>query len=123
MKSEEGAVVVPLLATQILWINLVTDGAPALALGLDPPDADVMNRAPRPSGEPVVTRSMSSGCLVGAVMATGTLLVFDASLPGGLFQGAGDLRGCWADDGFHHIGVVSDVQCDERALRRAKRFR
>jgi P-type Ca2+ transporter type 2C len=34
----------PLLATQILWINLITDGAPALALGLDPADPEVMNR-------------------------------------------------------------------------------
>lgn len=73
--------------------NLVTDGAPALALGLDPPDADVMNRAPRPAGEPVVTRRMWRGILlVGAVMASGTLLVFDASLPRGLFEGAGHLR-------------------------------
>ena len=40
-------VVLPLLATQILWINLVTDGAPALALGLDPPDPDVMRQEPR----------------------------------------------------------------------------
>lgn len=93
MKVEDGAVVLPLLATQILWINLVTDGAPALALGLDPPDAEVMNRAPRPAGEPVVTRRMWRNILlVGAVMATGTLLVFDASLPGGLLEGAGDLR-------------------------------
>ena len=93
MKVEEGAVVLPLLATQILWINLVTDGAPALALGLDPPDADVMSLAPRPAGEPVVTRSMWRGILlVGVVMAIGTLLVFDASLPGGLVEGAGDLR-------------------------------
>ncbi len=93
MKVEEGAVVLPLLATQILWINLVTDGAPALALGLDPPDVDVMNRAPRPTGEPVVTRRMWGGILlVGAIMAAGTLLVFDASLPGGLLEGAGDLR-------------------------------
>jgi Ca2+-transporting ATPase len=93
MKVEEGAVVLPLLATQILWVNLVTDGAPALALGLDPPDADVMNRAPRPAGEAVVTRRMWGGILlVGAVMAAGTLLVFDGSLPGGLVEGAGTLR-------------------------------
>ena len=38
---------VPLLATQILWINLLTDGAPALALGVDPPPDDVMQRPPR----------------------------------------------------------------------------
>jgi P-type Ca2+ transporter type 2C len=93
MKVEDGAVVSPLLATQILWINLVTDGAPALALGLDPPDADLMKRAPRPIGEPVITRKMWGGILlVGAVMATGTLFVFDACLPGGLIEGTGDLR-------------------------------
>ena len=41
------AIAVPLLATQILWINLLTDGAPALALGVDPPPDDVMQRPPR----------------------------------------------------------------------------
>ena len=40
----------PLLATQILWINLVTDGAPALALGVDPADAGLMHEPPRPRG-------------------------------------------------------------------------
>jgi Ca2+-transporting ATPase len=85
-------VVLPLLATQILWINLVTDGAPALALGVDPPDAAVMDQPPRPADEPVITQRMWRGIfLVGAVMATGTLLVLDASLPGGLIDGSGSL--------------------------------
>ena len=88
-----GGVVLPLLATQILWINLVTDGAPALALGVDPADPGTMARPPRPRGEGVITRRMWAGILfVGAVMAAGTLLVLDASLPGGLIEGSSDLR-------------------------------
>jgi Ca2+-transporting ATPase len=86
-------VVLPLLATHILWINLVTDGAPALALGVDPADTGVMNAPPRPPGEGVITRRMWAGIfIVGAVMAVGTLLVLDASLPGGLLAGTGDMR-------------------------------
>ena len=85
--------VLPLLATQILWINLVTDGPPALALGLDPADDDVMRQAPRPVGERVVTARMWRGIvLVGVIMAMGTLFVLDASLPGGFISGTGDLR-------------------------------
>lgn len=87
------AVVLPLLATQILWINLVTDGAPALALGVDPADAGVMGRPPRPREEGVITPRMWAGIfLVGAIMAVGTLLVLDASLSGGLIDGSGDMR-------------------------------
>jgi P-type Ca2+ transporter type 2C len=87
-----GGVVLPLLATQILWINLVTDGAPALALGVDPPDSGVMNQPPRPRGEAVITRRMWAGIFfVGAVMATGTLFMLDASLPGGLIEGSGTI--------------------------------
>jgi Ca2+-transporting ATPase len=87
-----GGVVLPLLATQILWINLVTDGAPALALGMDPADPEVMSRPPRPRGEGVITRGMWTGiAYVALIMAAGTLLVLDASLPGGLIEGAGDL--------------------------------
>ena len=88
----EGGLVLPLLATQILWINLITDGAPALALGLDPADPEVMNRPPRPVGSGVITRRMWGGiAFVGIIMAAGTLLVLDYGLPGGLIKGSGDL--------------------------------
>ena len=94
LQAEGGSgVVLPLLATHILWINLVTDGAPALALGMDPTDAGVMHAPPRPRSEGVITRSMWAGILfVGVIMAAGTLLVLDASLPGGLLEGAGTMR-------------------------------
>ena len=86
------AVVLPLLATQLLWINLVTDGPPALALGLEAVDHDVMRQPPRPPGSGVITGRMWGGIVfVGLVMAVGTLLVLDGALPGGLIAGTGDL--------------------------------
>jgi Ca2+-transporting ATPase len=91
--GEGSSVVLPLLATQILWINLVTDGPPALALGIDPADLGTMNKPPRPKGEGVITHRMWAGIFfVGAVMAAGTLIILDASLPGGLIEGPGPLR-------------------------------
>ncbi len=87
-----GAVVLPLLATQILWINLVTDGPPALALGVDPADDGLMEQPPRPAGEGILTNRMWRGIVfVGLVMAVGTLHVLDASMPGGFVEGHGDL--------------------------------
>ena len=116
-----GGVVLPLLATQILWINLVTDGAPALALGVDPADAGVMTRPPRPRGEGVITRRMWAGIFfVGAIMAAGTLLVLDASL-----ARRSDRRlrqyALRADDGVHDVDDVSTLQRLQRAFGRAKR--
>ena len=118
-----GGVVLPLLATQILWINLVTDGAPALALGVDPADPGMMSQPPRPRGEGVITRRMWAGIFfVGAVMAAGTLLVLDASLPGGLIEGSGNLR--YAQTmAFTTLMHVPAVQRLQRALRRAERVR
>ena len=93
LRGQADGVVLPLLATQILWINLVTDGPPALALGVDPPDDDLMRQAPRPTGEGVLTARMWRGIVfVGVIMAGGTLFVLDASLPGGFIEGSGDLR-------------------------------
>jgi P-type Ca2+ transporter type 2C len=88
-----GTVVLPLLATQILWINFVTDGPPALALGVDPAEEGIMHQSPRPAGEGVITARMWRGIvLVGVIMAVGTLFVLDASMPGGFVSGTGDLR-------------------------------
>ena len=82
----------PLLATQILWINLLTDGAPALALGMDPPPDDVMNRRPRRLAERVIDAEMWVGILwIGAVMATVTLLALDLRLPGGIVGDSGNV--------------------------------
>jgi Ca2+-transporting ATPase len=48
----------PLLPLQILWINLVTDGPPALALSVEPPEPDVMRRSPRPPVEAILSRGL-----------------------------------------------------------------
>jgi Ca2+-transporting ATPase len=75
-----------------LWINLVTDGLPALALGLDPADESRMQQPPRPIGEGVLTPRLWRGIFfVGLIMAAGTLFVLDAALPGGFIHGTGSL--------------------------------
>jgi Ca2+-transporting ATPase len=92
LEPQGEAVVLPLVATQLLWINLVTDGAPALALGVDAAEPGLMRRPPRPAGEPVITGAMWRGIFfVGAVMAVGTIYILDASLPGGFIDGTGSL--------------------------------
>ncbi len=83
----------PLLAVQILWINLVTDSFPALAVGIDPPDPALMRRAPRDPAVGVITPRMWAGiCVAAVVIATGTLLALDAGLPGGLIAGSGSVE-------------------------------
>jgi Ca2+-transporting ATPase len=68
---------VPLLPIQILWINLVTDGLPALALGVDPVDPNIMRRKPRPPDEPVVTRERALLMLAqGTFIAACSLIAF-----------------------------------------------
>ena len=87
------AVAAPLLATQILWINLVTDSGPALALGVEPDDPGLMQKPPRDPRSRVIDRAMWFDIIyVGVIMAVGTLLVADWALPGGLIDGDGTLR-------------------------------
>ncbi|MEX2751310.1 MAG: HAD-IC family P-type ATPase, partial [Candidatus Freyarchaeota archaeon] len=79
---------IPVIAVQILWINLVTDSFPALALSVDPPEEDVMLRPPRDPQEPVITKRMFYNMLiVGVVMCVSTLLLFSFAL--GVFSPLG----------------------------------
>jgi Ca2+-transporting ATPase len=71
------SLILPLTAAQILWINLVTDGAPALALGMDSASPDIMRRAPRRPDAGIISRQMLGKLLlVATTMAVGTLLIF-----------------------------------------------
>jgi magnesium-transporting ATPase (P-type) len=86
------AIAVPLLATQILWINLLTDGAPALAIGVDTPPIDVMDRPPRRLTDRAIDAEMWFGIsYVGLVMAVVTLAALDLRLDGGLLGGSGGI--------------------------------
>ena len=79
-------VTVPLLATQLLWINLLTDAAPALAMGVDPQTEDLMDRPPRSVNDRVIDRDMWVDIIyIGLVMALVTLIGMDMHLSGGLF--------------------------------------
>ena len=67
----------PLIPIQILWLNLVTDGLPALALGVDPPDSGIMDRPPRKSSESIFSRGLGSQILVsGLLIGASSLLAF-----------------------------------------------
>ena len=86
--NADGGLMVPLLATQILWINLLTDAAPALAVGVDPADERVMARPPRSRSDRLIDGRMWTGIIVGGVaMAVASLLTLDFGLPGGLIEG------------------------------------
>jgi Ca2+-transporting ATPase len=67
----------PLTAIQLLWLNLVTDGAPALALGTEKGDPDIMSQRPRPKTEPIINRFMVVGISIQTVaITTATLAAY-----------------------------------------------
>ena len=89
----DGTVALPLLATQILWINLLTDSAPALAMGVDTETEDVMSHPPRSLQDRAIDGRMWGGVLlIGLVMAAVTLLTIDMFVAGGLIEGTHSLN-------------------------------
>ncbi len=110
LKDTGEVVAVPLLATQILWVNLLTDSAPALALGVDPPPDDVMRHLPRRPENRVIDRQMWVGIVwVGSAMAVATLVALDLGLSGGMLGGSGDIAE-GQDHGAHHAGLRPALQ-------------
>ncbi|WP_258729189.1 calcium-translocating P-type ATPase, SERCA-type [Bacillus atrophaeus] len=75
------ALPLPLVPIQILWVNLVTDGLPAMALGMDQPEGDVMKRKPRQPKEGVFARKLgwkviSRGFLIGIATLLAFIIVY-----------------------------------------------
>ncbi len=94
----------PLTAIQLLWLNLVTDGAPALALAMEKGDPDIMEQPPRPKNEPVIHGPMRGGILIQTIAQTGAVLTafglglywhIDQALPSGLHPIVGLIQHDW----------------------------
>ncbi len=94
----------PLTAIQLLWLNLVTDGAPALALAMEKGDPDIMKQKPRAKNEPIINRSMSLGILIQTITQTSAVLAafglglywhIDQVLPAGVNPILGLLQHDW----------------------------
>ena len=64
----------PLTAIQLLWLNLITDGAPALALAMEKGDPDIMDRKPRAKSEPIINKSMGLGIVIQTITQTSAVL-------------------------------------------------
>lgn len=76
----------PLVALQILWVNLVTDGLPALALGVDPAEPDVMRRPPRKPEQSVFKGLEPYVYVFPVILAVCTVWLFDRYLDAGLLK-------------------------------------
>ena len=75
-RTPEGKIILPLTAGMILWINLVTDGGPALALSMDPPEEDLMERPPRNPNEGILHGRIASILATFVTQSLGTGVLF-----------------------------------------------
>jgi Ca2+-transporting ATPase len=64
----------PLTVIQLLWLNLLTDGAPALALAMEKGDPAIMQRPPRPPSEPIINKNMQWGIVIQTIAQTSMVL-------------------------------------------------
>ncbi|XP_074475279.1 ATPase sarcoplasmic/endoplasmic reticulum Ca2+ transporting 1, like isoform X2 [Sebastes fasciatus] len=94
-----------LIPVQLLWVNLVTDGLPATALGFNPPDLDIMDKPPRSPKEPLISgwlffRYMAIGGYVGAatVMGAAYWFIYDVTGPGVTYYQLSHFMQCHEDN-------------------------
>merc|ERR1712121_373978 len=104
-----------LIPVQLLWVNLVTDGFPATALGFNPPDLDIMNKMPRKAREPLISgwlffRYMAIGGYVGAatVGAAAYWFIYDAEGPGVTYHQLSHFMQCH-DENEDFTGVECEI--------------
>jgi len=106
----------PLLPIQILWVNLVTDGLPAMALGVDGAEPGIMNRPPRVPGESIFARGLARKIAVrGTFIGLGTLFVFVVAL----FMGVNMLGArtmAFTTLVFSQLFHVFDCRSEERSI-------
>jgi Ca2+-transporting ATPase len=111
----------PFTAIAILWVNIIMDGPPAMALGLDPVDEAVMERPPRPPDEPILTRPrwVAIGSAA-AVMAAGTLSVLVLAPGGAARAGEATVAGTMAFNTFvlFQFFNILNVRSDRASLFR-----
>ncbi|KAJ8364384.1 hypothetical protein SKAU_G00132150 [Synaphobranchus kaupii] len=104
-----------LIPVQLLWVNLVTDGLPATALGFNPPDLDIMDRAPRSPKEPLISgwlffRYMAIGGYVGAATVAGAAwwFMYDEEGPGVTYYQLSHFMQCH-DENEDFAGIDCEV--------------
>lgn len=86
-RDEFGKIALPLGALELLWINLVTDGLPALALGVDSITREVMLRKPRKINERIISKTMTYNIILTSFLMTSIILfLFNKYLPQGLLK-------------------------------------
>lgn len=120
--SDGTTIVLPLLATQILWINLLTDAAPALALGMSPVSAHVMDRPPRGRRDPIMDRTIwRQIALIGPAMAVSAVGIF--VLFARLTESADAMSLTHARTGTFTVLVLSHLAVAVMSVSRACRHR
>ena len=117
---------VPFTALQLLWVNIIMDGPPAMALGLDPPATGTMNRPPRDPGVAILSsRRLARVILAGVVMATGTLgvLAWARSAGPGDSQEAHALTIAFTTFVLFQVFNVLSVRSEDRSVFNADTLR